>query len=271
MQKNELVVLVLLALSSICLSQGVNHCKARMCGKCRLKDGTKYCSDCDRSFKLNPFQHSGTEGTVTYSGTLGECSTVGYPEESKKCRSAYPADSPLSSGCGSCEWGFVMSEGTLVNGKTDYTCTEPAVKIEKCLHYFRHWSTKAVGCNTCEENYSPALPDYTTCVLIPEAQRIPNCKFTIQNSQSMKYSCGHCKEGYLSYTPNNPDGLCVATTFKGCNQENEAKTQCVDCASSYGWWAVDVSNEKGQICEHFGSIIGIARILALSLGLIVST
>ena len=272
MKNLKFVLIALATLSSLILCQeGVNHCKARQCGKCRLKDGTKYCSNCYRSFMINSFQHQGTEGTVNYSGTLGECSTVGYPEESKKCRSAYQADNANSSGCASCEWGYVLSEGTVVNGKTDYACAEPPTKIENCLTYYRDWQTKVVKCGRCAPNFYSSAPEYLACVAVPEASKLTNCRYTNQNSQNLLFSCGDCEEGYLAkYDQATQVSTCQATVFKGCNQENETKTQCVDCNTSLGWWATDVSNEKGQICEHKSSILSILGTLALFLGLSLS-
>ena len=127
-------------LAQAAAAQATNFCKVRFCASCRLKDGSKYCESCVRSYKINTFYYSGSEGTTdpsTYQSDLGECSTVGYPEESKKCYTAYKPDHATKSGCSSCEEGYTLSEGTPLLGKTEYTCTEPvgSAKIENCRRY----------------------------------------------------------------------------------------------------------------------------------------
>lgn len=252
----------LIGLSLSQAAQGLNYCKARQCAHCVLKDTTKYCSSCYRSFKINPIPHPENEGTI------GECSIVGYPEESKKCRGGNGPNNTTQSGCDTCEWGFVLSEGTMINGKTDYTCTEPTAKIEKCLKYERNFQTKAISCSLCEKDYSPTMPDRLSCVMIPEASKITNCKFTSQNSITQAYFCSHCEEGYISKTEGT-DGNCYPTAFKGCSSESADKSKCAYCAWNFGWWAIDVTAEKGQVCE-FASSIRSAYVLSLLLSYVVA-
>ena len=272
MKAINIILIALVALLSLSAAQGVNHCKPRMCGRCRLKDGTKYCSSCYRSFKINSFQHSGTEGTTdptTYSGTLGECSTVGYPEESRKCLFAYALDHATKSGCSGCENGYVANEGVALSGKTDYSCIEPAVKIENCYSYTKT-EAGAIKCYKCKENFTNNPPDYLTCLPIPEASKLPNCSRYFKTTTvdyAQPYSC-NCKEGYLSkYESSTLTESCVATLFKGCERENTTKTRCVECNTGDGWYAVDVSDEKGQICEFRGFVLQMIT-LALTICLV---
>ena len=105
----------------------------------------------------------------------------------------------------------------------------------------------------CEENYAPVLPNKATCQLVPEGSKISNCVFySLETvSQVDTYGCSYCKEGYVKAKyANNSLTPCVQSRFKGCKDENEASTACDECNASYGWWAVDFSNEKGQICEN---------------------
>jgi hypothetical protein len=172
----------------------------------------------------------------------------------------YYNDSEASAGCKGCDVGFKTKDSGMVNSKPNKTCeknTSVPPSIPNCdtSVVIESEGISLPFCSKCKSGF---INEGLDCTAWDGTGKIANCN--INSRESGTISCSSCSDGY--YEKGN---TCESLgTFTGCTKLT-SDNKCDDCDVGKSYYAIDVDDTKGQICQKQASILKFTVMTVLAL------
>jgi hypothetical protein len=267
-------LMCVLSVANAAVTATSNYCTPGACAQCsKVSAGTKFCEFCVYSSKK-----------LVEAATPGVFECVNKRSVSN-CFSYYEDSNLTKAGCIQCNTGYVATASGLVGTKTNYKCVEiptaGMTKIANCsktVLSIGYLSLSGSGdgsgpsgsasttCEKCDSGYVfggsgsiSGSDSANQCVLIPtSAVKVENCE--VMSLDGSKLECQSCNSGYYDVK-----GVCVAwTNNPGCAGLNE-DGKCGMCNIFRSYYAVDLDDSKGQVCQYKSFLAGIGSFILLVL------